>query len=751
MAHRYMNYLRKNAKVVMVFMCVVCMITFVVGTALIDLVNSYGRRQIDDNPVALTWTKGSIREQDLGVLRFQHQVAYQFLHEVIREAADRGGTPIVNGQPVQKGRQIFDVGIPGDTSDETLVETMLMAEEARRMGIVVNQDAVKAHLRQLSAPELGEGDWLEIAQQVIGENSHVTVGQLMNDILPYELRAQHARVLANAGLLAIPPGELWDFFNRLNRRVSIEAYPIDVSHLVAQVKGEPTAAELQTLFDDGKYRDPNPQLAEPGFRKTHKVAFTYVRVDFAPFLEEAKKTITDQQIEEQYQKDIGQGLHKVLDLPADKPADKPPEEKKDEDKPADEKKKDDEKKTDEEKPAEPKQGEQAKKGADNTTTPPEEACQTEPAAKVQPADEQKKDEAKPAEVKADEKKKDGEKKPGEEKPAEEPKKEQKFKPLEEVKEEIRTKLAQPIAQEAKNKAVKEVTDAINDYGRRYRRWLSVKEIKKEKAQEPPKLDLESIATKHGFKVGSTPLVDRYEVASYDIGKEVMSFDLEALRRGDFRMQRFADIAFGDDEPTYDAREANASIPDVSYIYFRTAEEKAADVKLDDVKTQVVEAWKRNKAFELAVEDAKKLADKAKTAKSLGEVVDAAKVVTPPPFSWMTSGSVAMGFGDPELSSVAGIELAGQEFMKAVFALKPGEAGVAPNQAHSTVYVVRVVGQDPTDEVLRSQFLETGLNFQVVGVAQRERGQVRFDWYREVQKKYQVTWLRPPRDYSRRAM
>ena len=40
-------------------------------------------------------------------------------------------------------------------------------------------------------------------------------------------------------------------------------------------------------------------------------------------------------------------------------------------------------------------------------------------------------------------------------------------------------------------------------------------------------------------------------------------------------------------------------------------------------------------------------------------------------------------------------------MRAVFALKPGENGVAPNQAHSKVYVVRAISQEPDDERLRA--------------------------------------------------
>ena len=47
----------------------------------------------------------------------------------------------------------------------------------------------------------------------------------------------------------IPPGEAWNYFNRLNRRLAIEAYPVEAQPLVSQVKAEPTTADLQKLFD----------------------------------------------------------------------------------------------------------------------------------------------------------------------------------------------------------------------------------------------------------------------------------------------------------------------------------------------------------------------------------------------------------------------------------------------------------------------------------------------------------------------
>src|SRR5262249_53278185 len=152
--------------------------------------------------------------------------------------------------------------------------------------------------------------------------------------------------------------------------------------------------------------------------------------------------------------------------------------------------------------------------------------------------------------------------------------------------------------EAREKAVKEVMDAITAYGRDYRRWQTVKELKKTTLKDPGKLDLEALAKKHlGFQAGSLPLVDRFEAMESELGKNVQTFDFEALQRREQNFLRsFVDIAFGNDESLYVPQEANSVLPDISYLFFRTDEQKAADVTFDEAKQQVVEAWKKQKAF-----------------------------------------------------------------------------------------------------------------------------------------------------------
>src|SRR5262249_21392108 len=162
------------------------------------------------------------------------------------------------------------------------------------MGIVVDNEAVFTYLGQISSPELKQGDWYDLASQAV-DNQNISVSQLIEH-LAYELRAQHVRTLTASGLYSqgigmpiVPPAEAFDMFNRLNRKLAIEAYPIDVAPYIKDVKGEPTEFEVNKLFQDGKYRDADPNVDEPGFHKPHKLAFKYLKVSFAPFLEEAKK------------------------------------------------------------------------------------------------------------------------------------------------------------------------------------------------------------------------------------------------------------------------------------------------------------------------------------------------------------------------------------------------------------------------------------------------------------------------------
>ena len=66
------------------------------------------------------------------------------------------------------------------------------------------------------------------------------------------------------------------------------------------------------------------------------------------------------------------------------------------------------------------------------------------------------------------------------------------------------------------------------------------------------------------------------------------------------------------------------------------------------------------------------------------------------FSWLTLGYLTNG--RPQLSQVPGVEYAGNDFMRSVFELQQGEAGVAINNPETTAYLVYI----KTDESNRDR-------------------------------------------------
>ena len=127
----------------------------------------------------------------------------------------------------------------------------------------------------------------------------MTVSQLFEH-LAYELKAQHVRMLAMAGLYAqgvgpiVPPGEAFELFQPpqsplrdrgLSRRGAAARF--------AKSKASRRRPRCKSCSTKASTAIPNPNIDEPGFHKPHKLAFKYLKVSFAPFLDEAKKQITD--------------------------------------------------------------------------------------------------------------------------------------------------------------------------------------------------------------------------------------------------------------------------------------------------------------------------------------------------------------------------------------------------------------------------------------------------------------------------
>ena len=122
------------------------------------------------------------------------------------------------------------------------------------------------------------------------------------------------------------------------------------------------------------------------------------------------------------------------------------------------------------------------------------------------------------------------------------------------------------------------------------------------------------------------------------------------------------------------------------------------------QADVERAWRIVAARPLARARAEEIAAAATGGSTLADVLAARSdttlsASTVGPFTWLSRGSAA--FGAPvTLSQPEGLEMPGDDFMRAVFALEPGGTAVAFNQPQTVCYAIRLVSFAPPEEELQ---------------------------------------------------
>jgi hypothetical protein len=771
-----LQYFRKHQGYILAVLGVILIVTWVIGPSLESLFQTGPQSAADlgNRGVVAQWKLGNITRGELTTAEWEHQALIRFLLAVIERAQENDAKPQAPFLTINQDQ--IDLGLAMRSDDPTLVQIMLFAQKGKEMGIVVDQAAMMDYLTNLGGFALTEADFYDLARETVSQHrdgTHgtplVTVTQLF-DRLKLELTSLQAQSMFSAGLTGFSTGELWEYHEQLHRRNKIEAFPIKVADYHDRFKeSDAREDELRKIYDEGKDRIQHPERFEPGFRQPQKLAFGYVKVDFQKFLDAARKNISEERLAEEYQKEIAAGNFRNLKFDAADAPQTPPEgtapPKTDPGEPGGltdpaaggTKPPADEKKTspDSKDPAKTKPAlEPAEKAKDAPTASDEDAknddnaCQEDPAKSTK-ADAPTKDEAtKPGEKQDETRPSDPVAASGKapEKAADESQPpEPEFKPLSEVRDQLLTRLASPEARAANDAAVNEIMRAVSDYGTKYTHWIEDKKAgSKAGAKDPGELKLKSLAARHGLTVGKTPLADQFAIAATELGQQA------AFRSAQGTVS-FADGAFFENRPLYAPQEASSTSGETTFVYWRTEHEPSAQVPFDKARKQVVAAWIHQKAVEAAKKDAEALAAKAAKAASLKEVVapeKAKEVVEPLPFSWLTRGASPLAFGgSPSLSEVKGIPLAGDEFMKEVFRLKVGETGVAVDQPHRTVYVVRVVAQEPSLDIRREMFLagmQAGMFGDLISYARMASRDAMGEAVEELREEYKLKWVESPR-------
>ena len=279
-----LSLFRKNQKLLMAIFGVGLMIAFTVSSG---AVNQFvrGSRSSPTNPPVVRLKTGDLNETALQNMRYSRLLLQNFMRNVNYLSVERGAQPK------------SWLGIPDADDEQSLLQTLLLSNKAREMGIVVTDESIVQYLEAYSEGKIQQGEFAGLLNNI--SQGRMSQSQFFN-AMRNELLALRFMELFQRGVDPLPPSTSWALFQRLYRQVSIEAIAFDANNYLSKV-GEPTEQEIVALYEEGKDRYPSPNAAEPGFKRRKKVALQYVKADLQPFLDQEKAKITDQAIREFYE------------------------------------------------------------------------------------------------------------------------------------------------------------------------------------------------------------------------------------------------------------------------------------------------------------------------------------------------------------------------------------------------------------------------------------------------------------------
>ncbi len=402
---------RRNQKIMLAVVGIGAMVAFVFLGPLMQYMGS-AKPGVSKNPVVVETKYGNLTQSELESLRFQREIVDRFLQLATQQAIVRqvGQTNLDSrwlSSLVEQRYRMWRQELMGRSSqgpEGAAVETMILAERARQMGLVVTDQSINDLIKQVTADSVSAEELQQIVRKL--QPARPIGIQRLFDALRTEVLASQYMQLFVQSLRDIPPAERYEYFCRLNRRAKAEVMSLAVADFVGQV-ADPTDAEVKEYYEKYKNDFPNPASPEPGFKEPKRASFQYFKGNLDQLTDQIKPEITDEEIAKYYEEN-------KRNFPAVSFQDEPLEESAAEKAPGA-----DEAKSSEEKPAEeaaPAEGEPDKKPAEPAAEKPAEEKPAAEKPAETPASEAPAEE-KPAEEKATEEKPADESIDGDEAPA----------------------------------------------------------------------------------------------------------------------------------------------------------------------------------------------------------------------------------------------------------------------------------------------------------------------------------------------
>lgn len=783
---------RKYQKQMLVFFGVLLMIAFILGGVLTSMPNSNSGTREPQDSISVQWDGASYSQDELQSFLRLHILSQRFLAQLAQTALAANATP-------ETDPSLLPVSSDQDSGIRDVANILLQADEARRLGVTVNDVVVDNFLRRVGGDNgFTEGDYMVLLKES-------TSGQLslarLKEHLKVELAALRLQDIMFSGMgspsgqvnqvrMAGPPVPFVTPIaavssqERTTNKVTIEFVKIEVEPFLEQVEESPSNTEVRKLYEQGAVQFPSFQKNTPGFRVPDKAVIQWFKTDQDSFLPDVE-SITEERIVEEYNRRVEAKDLSVIDSGSDEETTPPAETEGDGEspegetepaeggaepaegdaKPADESPNQDTGDTQEDAPPEKEETSglneqsslprssstqfvstrliQDETEKQNETPQDDEQVEAEGVQEEEEGDppaENQEGEASPSETEdaaGTESQEETESQPSDETSGEAEEVETKFKTLEDVRDDIIEDLRRQDAGEKRNSALESITETLNEYFIEYEIWQA-EQIEESGSPAPAAPDFAKIAADYGIKFSETDgTVDFPTFNETELGQS-----FSEIPRSQFNFQNFPTVAqtlFQNFRSTKQYQAKTTLLRD--YIYWISEKENQHVPTLEEAREDIKEYWKWDKAVDLARAEAKSKLEESDFSETAFESQ---------PFSWLSVGAGSLGAGGGQLSlstvnyldgeELKELDTLGNEFMRTVFGLEIEGEGQPIDALRENVFAVRVVDK-VTDNSLAEMTVKNATapspdDRRVIGTAM---GEYRDDWVADLLKRRNVRW------------
>ncbi len=280
------NVFRKNQKAALAVLGVLAMVSFVVLPIVSKIIGAAAGG--GDRVVAKCAAYGDLNAMQLQTLQSQRRQLAGFLRYAMRLLTQDQDRPPMALQRMYQQINNFE--------GEAVAREWMLARYAQEKGIRVSDESIVLLLNELFDNRLTT----QQLTQMLGELG-IHEDTLFAELRDYLLKRQ-LMMMMGLSLDSATPGQRWEWFQRLNREVSIEAAAVPVESLVDQIE-TPEESVLREFFAEHKNEVQVPSSPETGFAIPKKVAVEYFVVSMDNLDTES---IPQEEVEQYYEENKNQ-------------------------------------------------------------------------------------------------------------------------------------------------------------------------------------------------------------------------------------------------------------------------------------------------------------------------------------------------------------------------------------------------------------------------------------------------------------